>query len=116
VELGNCIEKIDDKHIKIQKCDVVPNGKRKVISQEDKPWIGFSNLESGYIADKNLPAILFGDHNLNIKFIKKECFVGADGLKLLKAKQNIIPKYLYHYPSSENFTNDIKAKMNGEFY
>ena len=34
-------EKIDDKHIKIQKCDVVPNGKRKVISQEDKPWIGW---------------------------------------------------------------------------
>ena len=92
------------------------NGIRPVISQEDKSFIGFSNLDYGYITTKDLPVVAFGDHNLNIKFIENEFFIGCDGLKVLKTKKDILPKYFYYYLLSSKFLEDLNIKMNGKFY
>jgi type I restriction enzyme S subunit len=45
----------------------------------------------------DVPAIIFGDHTRIFKYVEKPCFLGADGVKLLKAKKpNANHKYLYY--------------------
>ena len=42
------------------------------------------------------PVIVFGDHTTIIKYIDFPFVVGADGTKILKAKQGSL-RYLYHH-------------------
>ena len=57
---------------------------------------------SGYTCEKegiyeNVPAIIFGDHTRVLKYVDMPCFLGADGVKLLKAKRNDVnTKYLFY--------------------
>ena len=55
----------------------------------------YINQEEGLFSD--VPAIVFGDHTRIIKYIDKPCFLGADGVKLLKSKlTNSNYRYLYY--------------------
>lgn len=57
---------------------------------------------SGYTCEKegiyeNVPAIIFGDHTRVLKYVDMPCFLGADGVKLIKAKRNDVnTKYLFY--------------------
>lgn len=44
----------------------------------------------------DLPVIVFGDHTKNVKYINFPFCAGADGIKILKAKDDVFPKYLYY--------------------
>ena len=44
-----------------------------------------------------LPVILFGDHTRIFKFVDFPFILGADGVKVLKAKAQNIPLYLYYH-------------------
>ncbi len=56
---------------------------------------GYTDEEEGLFED--VPAIIFGDHTRTIKYVDKPCFLGADGVKLLKANfKNANYKYLYY--------------------
>ena len=60
------------------------------------------NLIGGYTDDDNKvlncekPVIIFGDHTCAVKFISFPFGVGADGVKVLKPKADVLPKYLYY--------------------
>lgn len=70
-------------------------GKYPIIDQGQEKIAGYTNQENGLFTD--VPAILFGDHTRIVKYIDKPCFLGADGVKLLKAKsENANYKYLYY--------------------
>ncbi len=70
-------------------------GKYPIIDQGQEKIVGYTNQENGLFTD--VPAILFGDHTRIVKYIDKPCFLGADGVKLLKAKsENANYKYLYY--------------------
>ena len=70
-------------------------GKYPIIDQGQEKIAGYTNQENGLFSD--VPAILFGDHTRIVKYIDKPCFLGADGVKLLKAKsENANYKYLYY--------------------
>ena len=71
------------------------DGKYPIIDQGQEKIAGYTNQENGLFTD--VPAILFGDHTRIVKYIDKPCFLGADGVKLLKAKsENANYKYLYY--------------------
>ena len=54
----------------------------------------------------DVPAIIFGDHTRIIKYVDTPCFLGADGVKLLKAKvPNANYKYLYYVLSHADIPN-----------
>ncbi len=40
--------------------------------------------------------VVFGEHTRELKFVDFTFAQGADGLKILKAKENIMPRFLYH--------------------
>lgn len=70
-------------------------GKYPIIDQGQEEIAGYINQENGLFTD--VPAILFGDHTRIIKYVDTPCFLGADGVKLLKAKsENANYKYLYY--------------------
>ena len=60
------------------------------------------NLIGGYTDNINtclpcdLPVIVFGDHTRAVKYIDFKFGVGADGVKVLRPKEGIFPKYLYY--------------------
>lgn len=66
------------------------------IFDQGKYYIG------GYIDDANnlandCPYIVFGDHTRVIKYINTPCYIGADGVKLLRVKNNkFVTKYVYY--------------------
>ncbi len=80
---------------KIPKENYLDHGTYPIIDQGQEYIAGFSDESEGLY--ENVPAIIFGDHTRIIKYVDKPCFLGADGVKLLKAKEpNSNYKYLYY--------------------
>ena len=70
-------------------------GKYPIIDQGQTQVAGYTNETEGVFTD--IPAIIFGDHTRIIKYVDTPCFLGADGVKLLKAKDPTANyRYLYY--------------------
>ena len=71
------------------------NGLYPIIDQGQSEIAGYTDQIEGLFTD--IPAIIFGDHTRIIKYVDTPCFLGADGVKLLKAKDPTANyKYLYY--------------------
>lgn len=80
---------------KIQTSEYLSVGKYPVIDQGQAQIAGYTDLEDGLFTD--IPAIVFGDHTRIIKYIDSPFFLGADGVKVLKAKVDGTDyKYLFY--------------------
>ena len=80
---------------KIPTNQYLSNGKYPIIDQGKALVAGYTDEEEGLFED--VPAIIFGDHTRIIKYVDKPCFLGADGVKLLKANfKSANYKYLYY--------------------
>ena len=89
---------------KIPTNEYLERGMHPIIDQGQKEIAGYSNEEAGLFCD--VPAIIFGDHTRVIKYVDTPCFLGADGVKLLKAKKSDANyKYLFYALSSANIPN-----------
>ena len=80
---------------KIPQSQYLSSGKYKIFDQGKEYIGGYSDNEEGVI--KDAPFIVFGDHTRVIKYVDEACYIGADGVKLLKViDENFIPKYVYY--------------------
>ena len=80
---------------KIPQSKYLSNGKTPIFDQGAGCVAGYSNLEDG-IAD-DCPYIIFGDHTRILKYVEVPCFIGADGVKLLKVfNKKYLPKYVFY--------------------
>lgn len=80
---------------KIPTNQYLPSGKYPIVDQGQTLVAGYTDEEEGLFED--VPAIIFGDHTRIIKYVDKPCFLGADGVKLLKANfKSANYKYLYY--------------------
>ena len=68
--------------IKIPKEEYLKHGPYPIIDQGKTYISGYSDTVEG-LFDKT-PFIIFGDHTRIFKYVEKPCFLGADGVKLLK--------------------------------
>ncbi|WP_394405648.1 restriction endonuclease subunit S [Streptococcus sp. 20-1249] len=91
-EIDKCVDTVNSP-IKLKRKDYHKEGAIAVVDQGE-------DFIAGYIdTDKFLPQseyVIFGDHSEHIKFIDFPFVQGADGLKILKTKDGIVPKYLYY--------------------
>lgn len=86
---------------KIPTSEYLTTGKYPVIDQGQNYIAGYTDKEDGLF--ENVPVVIFGDHTRVIKYIDKPFFLGADGVKVLKAKfDDANYKYLYYVLSSAN--------------
>lgn len=95
VKLGEICDKISLNKLKIQQKDYLQEGKYPVVDQGQELIGGFFNNES-LIVPNEPPFIIFGDHTKVKKYITFKFIAGADGIKVLKAKANINPKFFYY--------------------
>ncbi len=80
---------------KIPQSDYLVSGKYKIFDQGKDYIGGYTNDKTGIVED--YPYIVFGDHTRIIKFVDEPCFIGADGVKLLKVyNSQFLPKYVYY--------------------
>ncbi len=84
---------------KTPKSDYLSQGVYPVIDQGQAESSGYTN-DAGLVARVELPAILFGDHTRNFKYIDKPFCLGADGVKILEPKVGLDKRFLFHYLSS----------------
>ncbi len=94
-EFENCLEKVTYTN-KIQRKNFKQEGIYPIVSQEQDFINGYwHNEEDLFRVDK--PVVIFGDHTKVIKFVDFDFILGADGVKVLKPKDNIDPKFFYYF-------------------
>ena len=97
-------EDVTKKGRKIPTSDYHESGLHPIIDQGQSEIAGYTDEENGLFTD--IPAIIFGDHTRVLKYVDTPCFLGADGVKLLRAKiPNPNYKYLYYVLSNVNIPN-----------
>lgn len=95
VKLDEISDKISLNKIKIKQKDYLQEGKFPVVDQGQDLIGGYFNDEK-LIVPKEPPYIVFGDHTKIKKFINFKFIPGADGVKVLKPKEIIDPKFLFY--------------------
>lgn len=96
--MGKFLELLEDVTklgTKIPTDEYLESGEYPIIDQGQAYISGYRDDETGLFTD--VPAIIFGDHTRVLKYVDMPCFLGADGVKLLKAKDKTTDyKYLYY--------------------
>ena len=93
VRLGDCCKTITAPK-RLDKKDYLTEGEYPIVDQGQKYIIGYTNDETALVpADKY---VIFGDHTREIKYVDFSFAQGADGVKILRAGNDIIPKFLYY--------------------
>lgn len=95
VKLEDVCDKISLNNIKIKQKDYLTEGKFPVVDQGQDLIGGYYNNEN-LIVPNEPPFIVFGDHTKVKKFISFKFIAGADGVKVLKPKALIDPKFLFY--------------------
>lgn len=92
---------------KIKKEEYLGNGKYPIVDQGQLYIAGYSNNDEELYQE--VPTILFGDHTRVLKYIDFPLFIGADGVKLLKLKNNdksINVKFVYYFLKTVELPSD----------
>ena len=79
--------------LKLKKSDYKIEGKIPIIDQGEEYIAGYIDFNE-YLPKEEY--ILFGDHSEIIKYVNFEFIQGADGLKILRTKNQIKVKYIYY--------------------
>ncbi len=90
-----CIEKIPHpKQLKTSEYN--SEGRYPIISQEETLISGYSDKQD-IVNHFSKPVVIFGDHTRTLKYIDFDFIVGADGVKILIPKDDLIGKFLFYY-------------------
>src|SRR3990167_9087354 len=94
-KLGEVLEKNGVIPAKIKRDEYQENGKYPVVDQGE-------NFIAGYIDDEqklyrgDLPVVVFGDHTRILKYVDFPFAFGADGIKILRPQEILLPKFFYY--------------------
>lgn len=82
---------------KVKSNNYLDQGKYPVIDQGQDYIGGYTNEE---VAFPNGEYVIFGDHTCVVKFADFQFAQGADGVKVISAKSDVLPKFLYYCMSN----------------
>ena len=71
--------------IKLNTSEYLVDGKYPIVDQGKNKIVGYTNNDAAVLY--NLPAVIFGDHTKEVKFINFPFAVGADGVKILDSDE-----------------------------
>jgi restriction endonuclease S subunit len=89
----DCIEQVTYT-TKIQRKDFLSEGTFPIVSQEEDLINGRWENEADLFKVER-PLVLFGDHTRSFKYVDFDFVLGADGVKILKPKTFLHPRYFY---------------------
>ncbi|HBL31777.1 MAG TPA: restriction endonuclease subunit S [Acidobacteria bacterium] len=96
VPFGDAVTDESGGNVKTLQSDYLPAGRFAVVDQGKALVAGFVNDES-FLCGAELPVIVFGDHTRCFKYVDFPFCMGADGVKVLRPRAGIDPKFLYFY-------------------
>lgn len=102
-EFNNCLKKVIYTS-KIKNNKYLTKGVYPIISQEKNTINGYWNKKED-LFEITKPVIIFGDHTKIIKYIDFNFVLGADGVKILDAKDFLNSKYLFYFLNSITLEN-----------
>lgn len=94
---------------KTKQKDYLKKGRLPIVDQGQSLVGGYTD-DADMAVKCELPVIVFGDHTRAVKYITFPFGAGADGIKVLQPKENILPPFLYYG------TQYIVAKMPNRGY
>lgn len=80
--------------IKLTTGEYQSDGLYPIIDQGQKEIVGFTDNSDALLPEDEY--VLFGDHTRYVKYRKGQFAQGADGLKILKVKDGIIPRFFFY--------------------
>ena len=86
---------VSDKGKRVKQGSYLLTGKIPVIDQGQDKIGGYTDDEN-MAFDDELPVILFGDHTRSLKYVDKRFAVGAEGVKILRPREQFVPKFFYY--------------------
>jgi type I restriction enzyme, S subunit len=96
LDFHECFIDQTSKGSKIKRSDYLEFGDFPIIDQ-GKALIGGYTNNNALIFKGEYPCVLFGDHSKEIKYVDFQFCLGADGVKVLKCTNRILPKYGYYF-------------------
>ena len=111
--LEQLLTPIKGNQTKIPKEEIKENGNIPVITQDSASLIaGYTDCNKPI---KDIPLIVFGDHNCSYKYIDFEFVRGADGTQLIKTNTKVNLKYLYNYLLTIELENQGKYERHYKY-
>jgi len=81
---------------KLKRSEYQESGEFPIIDQGNNDIAGYSDNKD-LVYSGGLPAVIYGDHTRIVKYVDFPFIIGADGVKILNPKKEILsPKYLYY--------------------
>jgi type I restriction enzyme S subunit len=80
---------------KLKQTQFLKEGPVPIVSQEAQAINGYWNSKQDAIK-VDTPLVVFGDHTQALKYVDYDFVVGADGVKILKPKATINPRFFYY--------------------
>lgn len=80
---------------KILRKDFLEDGPWPVVSQEDGLINGYWDNE-GDLFKVSTPVVVFGDHTRALKYVDFDFVLGADGVKILRPREFLVPKFFFY--------------------
>ncbi len=95
-----CIEKVTYTQ-KIQRKDFLGNGAYPIVSQENQFINGYWEGEAD-LFKVTTPIVVFGDHTKVLKYVDFDFVLGADGVKVLRPRDFLLPKFFFYQLQTAN--------------
>lgn len=96
--LEDCLDKTTYT-TKVRRKNFLESGKFPIISQEAEFINGYWDNEKDLFRT-NRPVLIFGDHTKTLKYVDFNFVLGADGVKILRPKIFLDPRFFYYYLQS----------------
>ncbi len=96
VPFVDAIEDITGGSAKLARSEYREAGRLPVVDQGKRLISGYTD-DPRYLFKFEGQHIIFGDHTRAVKYVDFPFVMGADGVKVLRARNNFDPKYVYHY-------------------
>ncbi len=90
---------------KLQKADFCEKGKYPIIDQSQNDISGWTDDKAALIDEGN-PLVIFGDHTCAVKYVDHPFVQGADGIKILKMNEGLLPKFLFYLLKARPIVSD----------
>ena len=94
---------------KVKQNEYLDEGLLPIIDQGKEFIGGYTNKIERKVTC-NLPVIVFGDHTKIIKYVDFDFVTGADGVKVIKPKDDFIPKLFYYFLQNIRLPNKGYAR------
>ena len=90
----SCIEPVEYTR-KVKRKDFLDRGQFPIVSQEAEFTNGYWNDEAD-VFRVSTPVIVFGDHTQVLKYVDFDFVLGADGVKILRPRAFLSPKFFFY--------------------